>query len=271
MTLSVPDSPGVPAAVAGETLTARFNDLPSVELLASQYDERIAAVIVEPVVGNMGCVPPVPGFLEGLRALCSDKGIVLIFDEVMTGFRLAPGGAQELYRVRPDLTTLGKIIGGGLPVGAYGGKREIMELVAPSGPMYQAGTLSGNPLAMIAGYTTLSMLMEDPSLYDGLEQKSRRLASGLQRAVDDSGVVATQNRVGSMSTLFFTRETVSDYQSALTSDTQRFGRYFRSMLEQGIYLAPSQFEAGFVSMAHTEEDIDRTVAAVEIALGEVLK
>ncbi len=266
MTLSVPDSPGVPAGVAGDTLTARYNDLASVERLAAEYAGKIAAVIVEPVVGNMGCVPPMAGFLEGLRALCSREAIVLIFDEVMTGFRLAPGGAQELYGVRPDLTTLGKIIGGGLPVGAYGGRREIMELVAPSGPMYQAGTLSGNPLAMTAGYTTLSLLMEDRSQYAVLEQKSRRLAAGLQRAVETAGAPVTLNRVGSMSTLFFTRDNVCNYQSALTADTELFGRYFRAMLEQGIYLAPSQFEAGFVSLAHSDEDIDRTIAAAETAL-----
>jgi glutamate-1-semialdehyde 2,1-aminomutase len=266
MTLSVPDSPGVPAGVAGDTLTARYNDLASVERLAAEYPGEIAAVIVEPVVGNMGCVPPMPGFLEGLRALCSREAIVLIFDEVMTGFRVAPGGAQELYGVRPDLTTLGKIIGGGLPVGAYGGRREIMELVAPSGPMYQAGTLSGNPLAMTAGYATLSLLMEDRSQYAELEQKSRRLAAGLQRAVEAAGAPIALNRVGSMSTLFFTRDNVCDYQSALTADTELFGRYFRAMLEQGIYLAPSQFEAGFVSLAHSDEDIDRTIAAAETAL-----
>jgi len=269
MTLGTPDSPGVPAAIAQETLTATFNDLPSVEHLVDENPGKIAAVIVEPVVGNMGCVPPVAGFLEGLRALTQRAGVVLIFDEVMTGFRLARGGAQERYKIRPDLTTMGKIIGGGLPVGAYGGRREIMELTAPSGPVYQAGTLSGNPLAMTAGYETLSLLAQDPTFYLALEAKSAMLADGVQRNIDALGLPLTQNRVGSMSTLFFNPACVKDYAGARASDTTRFGRYFHAMLERGIYLAPSQFEAGFVSAAHSTEDIERTIAANSEALHEV--
>ena len=266
MTLSVPDSPGVPSAVAALTLTARFNNLESVAALLGSHRGAVAALIVEPVVGNMGCVPPEPGFLEGLRRLCSDEGTVLIFDEVMTGFRLAPGGAQQLYGVTPDLTTLGKIIGGGLPVGAYGGKREIMTMVAPGGPVYQAGTLSGNPLAMTAGLETLDILSGDPGLYLSLERKSERLAEGIARTIDALGLPLTQNRVGSMSTLFFTPARVVDYAGALRADTRRFGVYFREMLRRGIYLAPSQFEAGFVSAAHTDDDIDRTIDANRQAL-----
>ena len=264
MTLSVPDSPGVPAGVAADTLTAPFNDIASVKKIAA--GNAVAAVIVEPVVGNMGCVPPEPGFLQDLRHWCTGEGILLIFDEVMTGFRIAPGGAQELYGVRPDLTTLGKIIGGGLPVGAYGGRRDIMAMVSPSGPMYQAGTLSGNPLAMTAGYETLKILRDDPGLYAALEKKSLRLANGIRDAARSLDAPVTQNRVGSMSTLFFTKTRVIDYATALTADTARFGAYFRAMLERGIYCAPSQFEAGFVSAAHTDEDIDRTVEASREAL-----
>jgi glutamate-1-semialdehyde 2,1-aminomutase len=266
MTMSVPDSPGVPAGVAAQTLTARFNDLDSVAALLGLYRREVAALIVEPVVGNMGCVPPEPGFLEGLRRLCTEEGVVLIFDEVMTGFRLALGGAQQLYGVRPDLTTLGKIIGGGMPVGAYGGKREIMTMIAPAGPVYQAGTLSGNPLAMTAGLETLTILAGDPGLYDQLERKSRRLAEGIARTIDSLGLPLTQNRVGSMSTLFFTPGRVIDYAGALKADTKRFGVYFREMLRRGIYLAPSQYEAGFMSVAHTDEDIDRTIDANREAL-----
>jgi glutamate-1-semialdehyde 2,1-aminomutase len=266
MTFSVPDSPGVPAAVAAGTLTATFNSLESVEAIVGGHRGEIAAVIVEPVVGNMGCVPPGPGFLAGLREICTRESILLIFDEVMTGFRVALGGAQELYHIRPDLTTLGKIIGGGLPVGAYGGRREIMALVSPGGPVYQAGTLSGNPLAMAAGLETITMLREDADFYGRLEGISARLAAGVQRNLDERGIPAVQNRVGSMSTLFFTSTPVQDYRTALTADTRRFGVYFRSMLAQGIYLAPSQFEAGFVSIAHSDGDIDRTIEASRSAL-----
>jgi glutamate-1-semialdehyde 2,1-aminomutase len=266
MTLSVPDSPGVTAGTAADTLTAGFNNLESVEHEVAQHRGEVAAIIVEPVVGNMGCVPPEPGFLAGLRKLCTREGIVLIFDEVMTGFRVALGGVQALYGVTPDLTTLGKIIGGGLPVGAYGGRREIMEKVAPIGPMYQAGTLSGNPLAMTAGYVTLTLLAEDAAFYSRLESKCRVLAEGIEKNIKDLGLKMGQNRVGSMSTLFFTSTPVRDYPTALTADTKRFGVYFREMLRQGVYLAPSQFEAGFVSAAHTEEDIARTIEANRVAL-----
>ena len=271
MTLSVPDSPGVPGPVAAGTLIAEFNDLRSVETCIAEHDSTVAAIILEPIVGNMGCVPPGPDFLEGLRTLCTQKGIVLIFDEVMTGFRVALGGAQQLYRITPDLTTLGKIIGGGLPVGAYGGKREIMEMIAPAGPVYQAGTLSGNPLAMTAGYETLKILKTDPSFYQMLEKKCKRLEDGFSKNIHDLGLSATQNRVGSMSTLFFTSRRVSDYASALTSDTKRYAVYFREMLREGVYLAPSQFEAGFVSAAHSEGDIDRTIAANKKALAAAFR
>jgi len=266
MTLSVPDSPGVPSAVAAGTLSARFNDLASVRRLVGENSGAVAALIVEPVVGNMGCVPPEGGFLEGLREICTQEGIVLIFDEVMTGFRVAPGGAQERYGIRPDLTTLGKIIGGGLPVGAYGGRRDIMQLVAPSGPMYQAGTLSGNPLAMTAGYATLTILRENADIYRSLEEKSRRLQEGIEEAIRTMGLPLTHSRVGSMMTLFFTPERVRDYDGALRADTARFAAYFREMLRQGIYLAPSQFEATFVSAAHSDGEIDQTIAANRKAL-----
>lgn len=271
MTLGVPDSPGVLPAVAAGTLSAGFNDLASVEKLALEHEGSVAAIIVEPVVGNMGCVPPEPGFLQGLRALCDREKILLIFDEVMTGFRLARGGAQELYTISPDLTTLGKIIGGGLPVGAYGGKREIMELVAPSGPMYQAGTLSGNPLAMTAGMETLSILNTEKNFYSGLEQISAQLEEGFLAVVKKRDLPITINRVGSMMTVFFSGERVRDYQSALKADTKRFGIYFREMLLRGIYLPPSQFEAAFVSAAHSSADIGRTVSAHEEAVARAFE
>jgi glutamate-1-semialdehyde 2,1-aminomutase len=266
LTLSVPDSPGVPAAVAAGTLNAQFNDIASVEMLMEKHPGEIAAIIVEPIVGNMGCVPPQPGFLEGLRSLCTKHGIILIFDEVMTGFRVALGGAQELYSIKPDLTTLGKVIGGGLPVGAYGGRRDIMELVAPSGPMYQAGTLSGNPLAMSAGFATLSLLKNDQTFYKRLDTACAQLADGIAANIKALGLPLTTNRVGSMSTLFFTPDPVTDFKSAVKSDTIRFGAYFRRMLELGIYLAPSQYEAGFVSIAHSVGDIEKTISANKQAL-----
>jgi glutamate-1-semialdehyde 2,1-aminomutase len=269
MTLGVPDSPGVLPGVAAGTLTARFNDLESVMALVRTHRGEVAALIVEPVVGNMGCVPPAAGFLEGLRGICSKEGIVLIFDEVMTGFRLAPGGAQELYGIRPDLTTLGKIIGGGLPVGAYGGRREIMEMVAPSGPMYQAGTLSGNPLAMTAGHETLSILREDAAIYHRLEALGARLERELRQAALARGIPVAVNRVGSMLTVFFSGAPVTDYTTAARADTKRFASYFRKMLEQGVYLPPSQFEAAFLSAAHSEEDATRIVAAYEQALESI--
>jgi glutamate-1-semialdehyde 2,1-aminomutase len=271
MTLGVPDSPGVPQAIGSATLNARYNDLSSVEKLISAHQNQIAALIVEPVAGNMGCVPPNKGFLQGLRALCTKHNIVFILDEVMTGFRVALGGAQQLYRIEPDLTTMGKIIGGGLPVGAYGGKKKIMRLVAPSGPMYQAGTLSGNPLAMAAGIEMLKMLKSDSTIYRMLEEKSAKLENGIRSIIEKNNLPLTQNRVGSMFTLFFTNESVVDYETAKASDTKKFAEYFRSMLKQGIYLPPSQFEAAFMSTAHSLLDIERTLEAFRKALLSVYK
>lgn len=268
LTLGVPTSPGVPASIGANTIVAPYNDLDTLEKIFRQEGENIAAVILEPIAGNMGCVPPVAGFLQGLRQLTRAYGALLIFDEVMTGFRVAFGGAQNLYNVEPDLTTLGKIIGGGLPVGAYGGKREIMEMVAPQGPVYQAGTLSGNPLAMTAGLTTLRILQE-PGVYEELERKSQRLENGLKEAARAAGITTTFNRVGSMFTTFFTNQPVVDLTTATTSDTKAFAQFFKSMLEQGIYLAPSQFEAAFVSLAHSDEDIDRTIEAAANAFRQV--
>jgi glutamate-1-semialdehyde 2,1-aminomutase len=264
-TFGLPDSPGVPADLAKHTLTVAFNDLNAVRELCGREGERIACIIVEPVVGNMGCVPPEPGFLEGLRQVCDRYGIVLIFDEVMTGFRVAYGGAQQLYRIKPDLTTLGKVIGGGLPVGAYGGRREIMERIAPLGPIYQAGTLSGNPLAMTAGIETLKLLAR-PGVYRTLEKSSAALEAGLRGAAKEAGVPTVINRVGSMFTTFFTDRTVRDFASAKTSDTAKFGSFFRSMLKHGVNLAPSQFEAAFLSLAHTKADIAKTVEAARKSL-----
>lgn len=271
MTLGVPDSPGVLPGVAGGTLTVRYNDLESVKTMLRRHPGEVAAVIVEPVVGNMGCVPPAPGFLQGLRSLCSEEGSVLIFDEVMTGFRLAPGGAQQVYGVQPDLTTLGKIIGGGLPVGAYGGRRAIMEMVAPSGPMYQAGTLSGNPLAMSAGLATLSVLQDDPGIYGRLEEMGALLEAGLRAGAERRSIPVTVNRVGSMLTLFFTGGPVTDFESALKADTRRFGAYFREMLERGVYLPPSQFEAAFLSQAHTKAELETILSAHGAALDAVMR
>jgi glutamate-1-semialdehyde 2,1-aminomutase len=264
-TLGLPDSPGVPPATVQDTLVARYNDLDSAEDLFRRFPGEIAAVIVEPVAGNMGVVPPVAGFLEGLRRLTSEFGALLIFDEVMTGFRVHLGGAQALYGIQPDLTTLGKVIGGGLPVGAYGGRREIMQLVAPSGPVYQAGTLSGNPLAMVAGITTLNCLRA-PGVWDRLEGSARRLTEGIRQAAGQAGLPIQQTRAGTMFTTFFCENPVKDWQTAKASDTRRYGRFFQAMLETGVYLAPSQFEAGFLSIAHTPEIIDQTIAAAEQAM-----
>ncbi|GAB4581531.1 MAG: glutamate-1-semialdehyde 2,1-aminomutase [Anaerolineales bacterium] len=260
-TLGLPDSPGVPAATVQDTLVARFNDLEAVAALFEQAPGEVAAVIVEPVAGNMGVVPPVPGFLEGLRELTSQYGALLIFDEVMTGFRVHLGGAQTLYGIKPDLTTLGKVIGGGLPVGAYGGRREIMQMIAPSGPVYQAGTLSGNPLAMSAGIATLGLL-DDPA-WAGMEARAARLADGILEAARAAGVPLSGHRVGTMFSAFFTDTVVKDWPTAKTSDTARFGRFFRGMLERGVYLAPSQFEAGFLSTAHTDAEIEATLEAAK--------
>lgn len=259
-TFGVPDSPGVPVDVAKNTLTAQFNDLGSVSKLIDENKNEVACIIVEPIAGNMGTVPPGEGFLEGLRSICDSEGIVLIFDEVMTGFRVAYGGAQELYGVTPDMTTLGKIIGGGLPVGAFGGKRDIMKLLSPSGGVYQAGTLSGNPLAMTAGIETLKLLQAD-GFYERLEQTSRRLADGITEAAKSAGYPIYPTRVGSMFCTFFTSNEVRDWPTAATCDTKAFAAFFRMMLEKGIYLAPSQFETAFVSIAHTEAEIEKTIAA----------
>jgi glutamate-1-semialdehyde 2,1-aminomutase len=267
-TLGLPDSPGVPASVAHDTITAPFNDAASLERIFDEHGADIAAVIVEPVVGNMGCVPPREGFLQSIRDITERHGALLIFDEVMTGFRLARGGAQELYRVTPDLTTLGKIIGGGLPVGAYGGRRDIMERIAPAGPVYQAGTLSGNPLAMTAGLTTLRRL-RDRSIYERLEQSARRLCEGMAEAAREAGVESVTNRVGSMFTTFFNAEPVTDWPSAARSDRERYGKFFHAMLEEGVYLAPSQFEAAFLGVAHTDELLDKTVEAARKAFRSV--
>lgn len=260
LTMGVPTSPGVPANIAGNTITAPYNDLETLRRIFELEGEDIAAVIVEPVVGNMGCVPPEPGFHEGLRSLTKEFGTLLIFDEVMTGFRVSYGGAQGLYGIDPDLTCLGKVIGGGLPVGAYGGKRKIMEMVAPAGPIYQAGTLSGNPLAMSAGIANLRVLQK-PDTYKILEEKSAKLAEGIGQAAAEAGVKVHTNRVGAMFTTFFTSERVYDYTTAVTADTQQYALYFREMLAQGIYLSPSQFEAGFMSLAHSDEDIVKTISA----------
>lgn len=263
-TLGLPDSPGVPPATVADTLTAPFNDLPAVEALMQAYDNQIAAIIVEPVAGNMGVIPPEPGFLEGLRRLCDAHGTLLIFDEVMTGFRVHPGGAQALYGVKPDLTCLGKVIGGGLPVGAYGGQADLMKSMAPVGSVYQAGTLSGNPLAMRAGIVTLRVLAQ-PGVWEDLETKTARMCEGLGQAAAAAGVPYFQTRVGTMFCGFFSPGPVTNYATASQSDTGTYGRFFHAMLEQGVYLAPSQFEAGFLSKAHDEAAIDHTIAAAEEA------
>jgi glutamate-1-semialdehyde 2,1-aminomutase len=264
-TFGLPDSPGVPADLAKLTLTVAYNDLAAVKEIAAREGGQIACIIVEPVAGNMGCVPPEPGFLQGLREVCDKYGIVLIFDEVMTGFRVAFGGAQQLYKIKPDITCLGKVIGGGLPVGAFGGKRAIMEMIAPIGPIYQAGTLSGNPLAMTAGIETLRLLSK-PGVYKTLEKISADFEQGLRAAAAEAGVPVTFNRVGSMFTGFFTDQKVKDFASAKTSDTARFGKFFLSMLKNGVNLAPSQFEAAFMSLAHSKADINKTIEAARNSL-----
>lgn len=259
-TFGVPDSPGVPADFAKHTLTAEYNSLESVKTLVANNKNSIACIIVEPVAGNMGTVPPCEGFLEGLREICTNEGIVLIFDEVMSGFRVSYGGAQELYGITPDMTTLGKIIGGGLPVGAFGGRKEIMEKLSPAGGVYQAGTLSGNPLAMSAGIATLNILKQ-PGFYKSLEEKSRLVAEGIAKAAKTAGYPIYSTRVGSMFCSFFTKGEVRDWTSAALCDTKSFAKYFMGMLDEGIYLAPSQFETAFVSAAHTDTDIERTISA----------
>jgi glutamate-1-semialdehyde 2,1-aminomutase len=269
LTLGTPTSPGVPKGAVAGTLLASYNDLTSVERLVAAHRRQIAAIMLEPVAGNMGVVLPEPGFLEGLRAICDREGILLVFDEVMTGFRLAPGGAQERFGVRPDLSCFGKVIGGGLPVAAYGGRADVMEMVSPAGPVYQAGTLSGNPLAMTAGIWSLARLRK--GLYRRLGEMGAELASGLAAAARDAGVPLQVNAVGSMITPFFTSSKVRDFTSAVTSDTAAFGVFFQGMLERGVYLPPSQFESWFLSGAHKGTDLRKTLAAAKGAMKEVRK
>lgn len=266
-TLNIPSSPGTPATMISDTLVAPYNDFQAVEQLFDDYPD-IAAVIVEPIAGNMGVVLPKPGFLEHLARLTRSYGALLIFDEVITGFRVAYGGAQELYRIYPDLTCLGKIIGGGLPIGAYGGRRDIMEMVAPSGPVYQAGTLAGNPVAMTAGIETLSIL-KTPGIYDRLEKKSSLLANGIAEVISRLKVDIQLLRAGSMLTIFFAREPVTSYETAIKANTRLYAKFFHHMLSQGIYFPPSQFEAAFVSLAHTDEEIEATINATKKSLGAV--
>ena len=268
-TLGIPSSPGVPAAVTADTLVAPYNNVEAVEQLFKDFASDIAAVIVEPIAGNMGAVLPKPGFLESLRNLTRQSGALLIFDEVITGFRVAYGGAQQLYKIAPDLTCLGKIIGGGLPVGAYGGRRDIMQMVAPSGPVYQAGTLAGNPLAMTAGIETITILKES-SVYQELEKKSSLLEKGIIKAANKAGVDIQLPRIGSMFTIFFAKAPVTDYETAARADTTLYARFFHQMLSQGVYLPPSQFEAAFVSVAHTHRVIQATISAAEKAFASLL-
>ena len=267
-TFGIPDSLGVPEDLAKHTLTASYNDLESVRVLVNQYPDQIACIIVEPVVGNMGVVPPERGFLEGLRRISNEKGILLIFDEVITGFRVAYGGAQELYKIKADMTCLGKIIGGGLPVGAYGGKKAIMDKVSPLGGVYQAGTLSGNPLAMTAGIATLELLRSKKG-YEDLEKKTVYLTENISECAEERGIPFTINRTTGMFTLFFTEGPVRDYHTAKMSDTKRFARFFVEMMEQGIYLPPSQFEAWFLSLAHSQKDLDKTIEACDSAFQKI--
>lgn len=267
-TFGLPDSPGVPPDLAKHTISIGYNDFDSLDTVFAEVGDQIACAIIEPVVGNMGCVLPAAGFLERLREVTAKHGALLIFDEVMTGFRLSRAGAQGIYRITPDLTCLGKIIGGGLPVGAFGGRREIMQRLAPAGSVYQAGTLSGNPLAVTAGLTTLKLLRDD-SVYAEIERAAATLVEGIEDAAKDTGVAVTVNRAGSMFTVFFTDKAVTDWESAKTSDTARFAAFFRSLLRQGVYFPPSQFEAGFLSVCHTPEVIEKTVEAVKFAFKEL--
>lgn len=264
LTLGVPGSAGVPAALAELTVTLEYNNLQQVEDFFREQGNKIACIIVEPVAGNMNCIPPVPGFLEGLRRVCDQYGSVLIFDEVMTGFRVALGGAQAHYGIRPDLTTLGKVIGGGMPVGAFGGKREIMEKIAPLGPVYQAGTLSGNPIAMRAGLKTLE-LISAPGFYDRLSQKAATLCASLEKVAQENGVALTTHQVGGMFGIFFTDKKVTSYAEALSGDVEAFKKFFHAMLAEGVYLAPSAFEAGFISTAHSDADLLATAEAAKRA------
>ncbi|MCC6549971.1 MAG: glutamate-1-semialdehyde 2,1-aminomutase [Ignavibacteriaceae bacterium] len=270
LTLGVPTSPGVTKGNAADTLLATYNNLAEVQELAEKYKGEIAAIIIEPVVGNMGTVLPTKEFMNGLRQLCTKEGIVLIFDEVMTGFRLAKGGAQEVFGITPDMSVFGKIIGGGLPVGAYGGKKEIMMKVAPAGPVYQAGTLSGNPLAMAAGLAALRYIQQNPAIYTRLEELTARLQHGLAAAAQSVGKNYTINRIGSMISMFFSEQPVTDFASAVTSDTALYGKFFHGMLDEGHYLPPAQFEAWFVSTAHTEANIDETIAAAKRVMQKIV-
>lgn len=269
-TFNIQTVPGVTGGVSNDTLTCAYNDLPAVEQLTEEYPGEIAAIIVEPVAGNMGCILPEPGFLEGLRSICDKKGIVLIFDEVMTGFRLARGGAQERLKIDADLVTYGKVIGGGMPVGAFGGKRAIMEKIAPLGNVYQAGTLSGNPIAMIAGYTLLQELNNNPSIYQELDEKTGYLHNGLQQVLQASGTPFVINRFGSMISVHFSDHAVTDFTSAATSNIELFKKYFHAMLKRGIYLPPSAFESWFLNNALTKEDLDNTIKATKESLDEIL-
>ncbi|MCC5826728.1 glutamate-1-semialdehyde 2,1-aminomutase [Alkalimonas sp.] len=269
LTLGVPNSPGVPADFAKYTLTAEFNNLQQLEAIFAERGQDIACIIVEPVAGNMNCIPPAPGFLEGLRALCDQYGSVLIFDEVMTGFRVALGGAQAVYGVQPDLTTLGKIIGGGMPVGAFGGKRAIMQQIAPTGPVYQAGTLSGNPLAMAAGLAALNAIRQ-PGVYEALTEKTSQLVAGIKAAADKHGVPLATTQVGGMFGLFFTKvQAISNFAQATQCDIEAFKRFFHLMLNEGVYLAPSAYEAGFLSLAHSEADLAATIAAADRSFAQL--
>jgi len=270
MTMGIPDSPGVTKATASNTLTAPYNDLAAVEALLDNNHNQVAAVILEPVVGNMGCVLPEPGFLQGVRDLCTKHGVVLIFDEVMTGFRLAKGGAQERFGVTPDMTTMGKIIGGGMPVGAYGGRREIMNMVAPAGPVYQAGTLSGNPIAMSAGLAVLHHLNDHPKVYTRLDEIGDKLRAGFQNSLVKLGMNCTINQISSMFTLFMTDRPVSNFSEAKSCDVAAFGRYFHAMLDRGIYLAPAQFESLFLSVALTDGLIEQVIQANEESLAVMM-
>jgi glutamate-1-semialdehyde 2,1-aminomutase len=267
-TFGIPDSLGIPGDLAKHTLTAVYNDLESVKTLVNQYPDQIACIIVEPIAGNMGVVLPERGFLEGLRKICDEKGILLIFDEVITGFRVAYGGGQELYEIRADITCLGKIIGGGLPVGAYGGKKEIMEIVSPLGGVYQAGTLSGNPLAMTAGIETLGLL-KTRKVYQDLDKKTSYLAENISELAEENRIPVSINRATGMLTLFFTESPVKDYQTAKMSNTKRYAQFFIEMMDQGIYLPPSQFEAWFVSLAHSQKDLDKTIEACDNAFRNI--
>ena len=269
MTFGIPDSLGIPEDLAKHTLTASYNNLESVKALITQYPEQIACIIIEPIAGNMGVVVPERGFLEGLRKICDEKGILLIFDEVISGFRTAYGGAQELYKIKADMTCLGKIIGGGLPVGAYGGRKGIMERVSPLGGVYQAGTLSGNPLAMTAGITTLELLKEK-KVYQDLEKKTLYLTEKISECAEERGIPFSMNRATGMFTLFFTEGPVRDYRTAKTSDTKRFAQFFIEIMNEGVYLPPSQFEAWFISLAHTQKDLDKTIEACDAAFKKII-